>query len=194
MAKSGETSPPPHSLPLPLLSTPTTLSFPRAHLSLSLFLRYFLTLALFLSWQETARAGSKPRVQSREEDEDRRMKGEDRVEESRPDVYRGAYISRERKRGSGDPLVLSFSLSHSFSLFLPIFSSRHRPVIPPRILPSLPLSSCSSLLLLSLHGVMLRYEQSCSNIRLIGLAGSESIARGYREGWLVRNKIFPRIV
>jgi len=61
------------------------------------------------------------------------MKGEDGVEESRPDVYRGAYISRERKRGSGDPLSLSFSLS----LSSPRARSRSLFLFP---CPSLPLS------------------------------------------------------
>lgn len=133
-------------------STPPPLSFPRARLSLSLFLRYSLAPALFLSLGERTPGLAPSRGCSRE----RKTKAggrRGRIEwRSLVRLSRSVYLSGKeaRKRRSSCSVFLSLSLFLSFSLFLPIFSSRHRPVIPPSspfLPPSLPstLRSCSYL-------------------------------------------------
>lgn len=110
--KRRESSSPPHLYP-PRLFPSLPLSF--------LFLSLFLYIYLSCSFDERTRGLALSRGCSRErKTKGWRMKRVDGVEESRPDVYRGAYISRERKRGSGDPRSLSLSrllLLRSLSLY-----------------------------------------------------------------------------
>lgn len=97
----------------------------------------------------------------------------DGVEESRPDVYREAYISRERKRGSGDPLSLSISCLLPVPSLPPSISiSNH--FFQPSPLCDLPLPSLVHPLL-SLREAMLRYDLFRREV-LIGSRISRRIA------------------
>lgn len=115
------------------------------------------------------------------------MKRVDGVEESRPDVYRGAYISRERKRGSGDPLSLSLA-SFSFSFSVSISNHFFQPS-PPCDLPFPSLVHP----LLSLREAMLRYDLFRREV-LIGLADFKNCRDIENEDWLVIQPFNPRIV
>lgn len=165
--KRRESSPPPHLYP--------PASFNPATPFVSLCLLY-----LSFSFDERTRRLALSRGCSRERKmKGWRMKRVDGVEESRPDVYRGAYISRERKRGSGDPLSLSISCLLSFS-FSPSVLSISNHFFQPSPPCDLPLPSLVHPLLL-LREAMLRYDLFRRDVPISRTRGFQEELLGYRK-------------